>query len=294
MFWAPDAKVVNSEDLLDEIKALGAKVLSSPRVKKLKKELDKIKAEWTQNQIDLTNVSDVVKKNIYKKINYDERAVSDLIDFVQNTDWGTRNAQGKRSYPMFDDAVLGKIKSCVEKCGGKTKILNRSKDDEQLLIELNQKEYYMSKYSWNNNAVKQKNQFTAPYHFQAERFMTFFDTNYVKPVEDAVQKELKDGTTTKKLEEAVKKNEQDYNKKKDEYENEINTFNSKNGNDDIYTRIFKEVKDCSYSTSGSHKSLIGVYAALKGYDGIYQPNGNGCGHGFVIILNRSKIVTSVE
>ena len=35
---------------------------------------------------------------------------------------------------------------------------------------------------------------------------------------------------------------------------------------------------------------LGIYAALKGYDGLYQPNGNGSGHGFAIILNRSKLV----
>ena len=37
------------------------------------------------------------------------------------------------------------------------------------------KEILKGKYSWNNNAVKQKNQFTAPYHYQAQKFTTFFD-----------------------------------------------------------------------------------------------------------------------
>ena len=35
---------------------------------------------------------------------------------------------------------------------------------------------------------------------------------------------------------------------------------------------------------------VGIYAALKGYDAIYQPNGNGLGNGYVAILNRSKLI----
>lgn len=292
MYWHPDANVISSEDLLDEIKQIGKTANSSPKAKQLKKELDEIKSEWTKNELALINIEDVVKKQVYSTIGYDEDSVADLTDFLSNANWGSRNAQGNRNYPMFDEVVLGKIKPCVEKCGGKTELLNSGRDDEQLHIEIGNNDIYISKYSWNNNAVKQKNQFTSPYHFQAERFMTFFDTNCVKVAHDAVQKELKEGKKSKELQEAIAQNKKDYYDKQKEYDEETKVT-SVNGTD-LYSRIYNSVKNCEYRTSGDDKSLLGIYAALKGYDGIYQPDGNGSGHGFVVILNRSKIITSIE
>lgn len=288
MVWAEDAKVVNSEDLLDEIKAIG--ISNSPIIIKLKKELDEIKDEWTKNELALMNIKDTIKSQVFNNIGYDEAAVTNLLDTLYNVNWGARNAQGHRSYPMFDEMVVNTIKPTVEKCGGTVEIVNQGKEDEQAKIEIGDNTLWISKYSWNNNAIKQKNQFTNPYHYQAEKFITFFDTNCIKPAEDAVQKELSSGNMANELKTKIVKNQKEYYNKKQEYDDEL----SKNASsDDIYSRIFKEVKDCKYRSSGGSKSLLGIYAALKGYDGIYQPDGNGSGHGFVIILNRSKIITSV-
>lgn len=288
--WASDANVVNSEDLLDEIKEIGSNKSNSSKAKKLKKELDEIKAEWTKNELDLTNVADIVKKEVYSKIGYDEDAVANLYDYLENINWGTRNAQGKRNYPMFDEAVINHIVPCIKSCGGEAEILNQGEEDEQMHATIGDAEIWISKYSWNNNAVKQKNQFTAPYHYQAQKFTTFFDTNCVKPASDAVQKELSSGRKSAELQAKVDKSKQDYYKKEKEYNDEVNISSNSN---DIYSRIYNIVKTEKYRTRGGNKSLLGIYAALKGYDGIYQPDGNDSGHGFVIILNRSKIVTSL-
>lgn len=294
--WAKDANVINSEDLLDEIKAIGASKVNSPKAKKLKKELDEIKKEWTQNELDLLNVSDIVKKEVFTKIGYDEEAVKDMTDYLDSIDWGSRNAQGKRNYPMFDEAVVKHIIPAVTKCGGKATILNAGEEDEQVHFEIGGEDFWLSKYSWNNNAVKQKNNFTKPYHLTSQRFTTFFDTNCVKPANDALQKELSSGKKAAELKAKVAKNKQDYYNKEKEYNDEINvgSSNGKVSGKDVYSRIYNIVKNQKYRDSGNVKSLLGVYAALKGYDGIYQPDGNGSGHGFVIILNRSKIVTVVD
>ena len=295
MYWASGAKVVNAEDLLDEIKAIGAAAANTPQAKKLKKELDDIKAEWTKNELDLMNIGDIVKKDVYGKLHYDEAAVTDLMDYFDNINWNSRNAQGKRNYPMFDEAVIGHIKPTVEKCGGTTEILNAGEEDEQIHIELGGRDLYISKYSWNNNAIKQKNQFTPPYHFQQQKFSVFFDTNCVRPATEAVEKELMSGKKAQELKDKVNKLRADYYAKEKEYNDATSTASSgASSGKDIYSRIYNVVRNCSYSSSGNYgKSVIGIYAALKGYDGIYQPDGNGTGHGFTIILNRSKIVTNV-
>ena len=196
---------------------------------------------------------------------------------------------------MFDEVVKGKIKPVVEKCGGTAEILNEGGEDEQLHIEIGGDDLYLSKYSWNNNAVKQKNQFTAPYHFQAERFITFFDTNCVKPANDALQKELSSGNKSKELKDKVTKLKKDYYNKEKEYNDETAGGTGAVKGMDIYSRIYNIARHCTYQDSGNKdKSVLGIYAALKGYDGIYQPDGNHSGHGFTIILNRSKIITSID
>lgn len=297
MIWDKDANVVNSEDLLDEIKAIGATRVNSPKAKKLKKELDDIKKKWTQSELDLMNVTDIVKKDVFKKIGYDEAAIKDMSDYFSGIDWGARDAQGKLSYPKFDEAVIKHIIPAVTKCGVKAEILYGGTENEQVHFEANNNDIWISKYSWDNNAIKRKNNFSPYYHLTAGRFGAFLDTNCVKPANDLLQKELSSGKKSAELKANVNKNRQDYYNKEKEYNDEISVAASKSGavkNTDIYSKIYNRVKNLDYRTSAGDKSLLGVYAALKGYDGIYQPDGNNSGHGFVIILNRSKIITTMD
>lgn len=120
-----------------------------------------------------------------------------------------------------------------------------------------------------------------------------------KACNDALQRELSSGKKSKELKDKVTKFKNDYYNKEKEYNDE--TARALAGGTgaikgtDIYSRIYNIAKHCTYQNSGnSSKSVLGLYAALKGYDGIYQPDGNGSGHGFTIILNRSKIVTSID
>ena len=290
MCWEPDANVVNAEDLLDQIKNDDRAKLSTANtttITKLKKELDDIKAEWTKNEIALQNIGDTIKQQVFQRVGYNEDVVREMLDNFANIDWGTRNAQGKRNYPMYDEFLKGKVKPWVEKCGGTVDVIDEGEDGEQMHLELGGSDLWISKYAWNNNAVKQKNQFTAPYHYQAEKFLTFVDTNYVKPANEALQTELSKGEASKKLKDEVAQNRKDYYDKKAQYDKAIDGGAA----DNIYGRIYKSVKDLNYRSSGRDRSLLGIYAALQGYDGIYQPDGNDSKHGFTIILNRSKIVT---
>lgn len=61
------------------------------------------------------------------------------------------------------------------------------------------------------------------------------------------------------------------------------TPNAKDPNKDIITGIYQAVSD-------GYKEAIGTYAALKGYDAIIEPHGNGGPNSFMVILNRSKVI----
>ena len=53
----------------------------------------------------------------------------------------------------------------------------------------------------------------------------------------------------------------------------------------------KDIYAAIYQASRSNDEVLGVYAALRGYDAMIQPNGNHCGNSFMIVFNRSKIIT---
>lgn len=53
----------------------------------------------------------------------------------------------------------------------------------------------------------------------------------------------------------------------------------------------KDIYAAIYQSSRSYDEVLGVYAALQGYDAMIQPNGNRCGNSFMIVFNRSKIIT---
>ena len=64
---------------------------------------------------------------------------------------------------------------------------------------------------------------------------------------------------------------------------QLNKLHNPDPDKDVYSAIYHDVK-------GGNREAIGVYGALKGYDALYVKNGNGSGHGFTVILNRSKII----
>lgn len=287
MTWEADADIIDLDDLLADIKKNPPAI--SPQLKKLQTELAQAKDEWNQNILKVRNIADTVKKQVYSDIGYSEDTTKEVYDDIDNTDWGKRDIQGKLSYPKFDDFVLGRIKRWVESNNG---TFEYDTQWEQAKITLRGNTILISKSSWENNAIKRKNNMTKPYHFQAERFKNFYDVNAVKPAANAVKAEMnKSDGMVKKIQEEANKSEQSYYKKKIEYDTALNASGT---NDTMIGAIYNTVKNLDPRDSGNHSmSVVGIYAALQGYDGIYVHNGNGGNHGFNVILNRSKIVASI-
>ena len=81
------------------------------------------------------------------------------------------------------------------------------------------------------------------------------------------------------------------NKLKDEITKLKGEYNQKNA--EIKAKSNPDPEESMYNAiyaNRHHPEVLGVYAAMLGYDGLYQNNGNGSGHGYAVILNRSKIV----
>lgn len=289
MMWEPDADVIDLDDLLDDIQKNPPSSASSKKVKDLQEEVKKLKKEWGEAVAKVQNLEDTIRSAVYVKIHYNDDVTKDVYDTIDGTDWGKRNIQGKRDYPDFKDFVLGKMKKWVEDNGG---LVDYDTDNETVEFNFGSESLYISKHAWENNAVKQKNGFTNPYHYQAERFKTFYDTNCVAKAHNAVVRELNNSDgLAKKLQTAVADAERDYNAKKLELDTELQNAGVDDG---VYGAVYNAVKNLKKRSNGTDMSTIGIYAALQGYDGIYVHNGNDSNHGFNVILNRSKIITSID
>lgn len=291
ILWEPDAKVVDLNDLLKEIQDNPPQLKSNNGnlILKLKGELDILKKEWTDAELNLMNSSDVIKKDVQQKMHYDEDAIANMYDEIDNTNWGNRTANNKPDYPKFDDFVMSKMTDWVTKNGGKVEV---GEDKEYVLFKMGGQLLSITRHGWDNNAIKYKNALVPPYNYHAERFKTFMETNCIRKVEKAVKDAVDNSTDAiNKLKDNVQKVSKQWYDKKAEYDKEVAAATTDNS---LYGLIYNRVKDIGSRDSGGNISVVGIYAAMKGYDGIYVHNGNSENHGFNVILNRTKVITSME
>jgi len=289
ILWEKGANVVNIEDLINEIKATPPQLKDKKlfaTIQSLQKQLNTVKSEWTNAKLALQNISKTIQDTVRKKMHYDEDAIAEMYDTIDNTDWGNRNAQGKFDYPSYDDFVVGKMVEWVTKNGGKAKI-----DKDFVVFEINGQRESIARESWENNAIRRKSAITSPYHYQAELFKTFMETNCIGKVQKAIDFALRHSTdATAKAQAEADTKEKEYYK----IDADLKQAMQNSVSDSLYSYIYSKVKGLGLRDSGDNMSVVGIYAAMKGYDGIYIHNGNDWNHGFNVILNRSKVITSME
>lgn len=291
ILWEPDAKVANLDDLLKEIQNNPPQSIAKNKkvILKLKDELDDLKKQWMDAELSLMNYADVIKKDVHKKMHYDETAIQEMYDQIDNTNWGNRTANNLLNYPKFDNFVLTKMVDWVTKNGGKVEV---DENKSYVNFTIGGETLTIARYSWDNNAIKRKNSLTQQYNFHAERFKTFMETHCIRRVEVAVKKAIDNSTdAVKKMKDDVQAISKSWYDKKSEYDKEVAAAAT---GDSLYGLIYDKVKNIGPRDSGGDISVVGIYAAMKGYDGIYIHNGNTENHGFNVILNRTKCITSME
>lgn len=291
ILWEPDAKVANLDDLLKEIQNNPPQFTSKNKkvILKLKAELDDLKKQWMDAELSLMNYADTIKKEVHKKMHYNETAIEEMYDQIDNTNWGNRTANNLPNYPKFDNFVLTKMVDWVTKNGGKVEV---GEDKAYVNFTIGGETLSIARYSWEHNAIKRKNSLTQPYNFHAERFKTLMETHCIRRVETAVKKAVDNSTdAVKKMKDDVQAISKSWYDKKSEYDKEVASAST---DESLYGLIYDRVKDIGPRNSGDNISVVGIYAAMKGYDGIYVHNGNTDNHGFNVILNRTKCITSME
>lgn len=278
------AKVITVDDAREEVKQLAAS--NSPAFNKAKKELDDAKAEYQRVTNELDNLTDTTEKQVKADMHWDAASYVDIpLQIDQIIDWGAIDDDGNPAYMKFDDFMDNHLKGWITANGGTITAKGGGTDDYVIKMPNTNERFVFSRYRYENNAIKRKNGFSRPYNYPVRQFKEWIMREHYGKIEDAVKKAVNN------LSDEVDRLQDEQRKAYYVYEDKQDTFSklSVNAvgdpNKDIYAAIYKNVhKD-------NDKEALGVYAALKGYDALIQPDGNYSGNFFMIVLNRSKIIT---
>lgn len=279
MAYEDDVKIAVVSDLVKEIKA-NPPVGGDPKtIKKLQKEVKDIKAELDKTQDDLKNLT----KNTIDKVNadmhFDEQGIIDMHNVIDHTDWGEVDLDGNPAFPDWDDFVETKMVNWVKQQGGS---IRKATGVIYFKLPNSRTEFSMSQYQYSGQgAIKQKNSFTQPYHYNVERFAQWMETEHVQKVAAERQYQVDNlGDKVQQLKDDITKLKADYAQKNDD----LQKMHNPDPDADIMSAIYDSV------VNHGSKEALGIYAAIKGYDALYQDHGNGSSNGFAIILNRSKVI----
>lgn len=280
-----DVNLIEFEELKKEVDADPHMMPDPQALKKLGKlqnEMDDITKELNDLNDQLIHVGDSVKKQVYSDTHYDEKAVTEMFDEIDDiTDWGAVDANGDPDFPKYKEFVEGKIVPWVQANGG---TVTRAHGQVTFKMPNSREKFTIMQYQWDMpSIIRRANPLSPNYHNYAKRFEIWFTTNHVSIVKAKVDEEMKTiGDKVNKLKDEIQKKQSEGDAKRDEIQKlQMSKL-------DPDSNVYHAIKE-SLGGWNSYVAL-GVYAAIKGYDGIYVKNGNHSRCGFVSMLNRSKII----
>lgn len=275
--YEKDAKIIKQDTL---IAMLASEDVGQADTENLEKEAEKIKKDIAEKQKILDNISNITRDQIYQQMHYDKQAVADLQVTIDDlVDWGAVDKDGNPDFPKFDNIVRGEFTKWVVANGGKV-----TPAHGQLTFSLpnSKKELTLHQYQFDmENVIRRPVAMLPAYHFYAKKFKEWFITEHVQKVESAVQEAVDNiGFKVENLKKEINTLSNKYDEKIEEIQEKKKIDPSKSIMHALY-----------YESAVLHRAqALGIYAAIKGYDGYYKPKGNGKSNGFAIILNRSKLV----
>ena len=275
----PKANVALVPDLKKEILSMVTFDEAAVDAKQL--EIDTLNKTLLQQQDDLNNITDKTEKDIKDKMHWDNDVLVMHQLEIDNTDWGATYADGNPDYPSFEDFVEKKMFDWVKKNGGT--VTEKGKGSDVYILKLpNSKEpFMMSRFQYENNAIKRKNAFSKAYNYPVKRFGDWLMKEHYNVITKKVDKAIEQiGSKVQEIQADIKLTKTELNTKIGEM-NDLKKTKDPNG--DILSGIYEAVRK-------GNKEAIGTYAALKGIDAIVEPHGNGGPNSFMIVLNRSKVI----
>ena len=275
---AADAKIIKYEDIKKELNSF-VPASDPAKVKKIQGEIDKLTKELSDLQDQIDNFDTNLKKEIFSDYKYDEVSAASMIQDIDQIDWGSVNAFGERDIPSFKDFVEGKMTDWVKAQGGKATVRKGV-----VTFELPNSDVKCSVNAYQYDgpfSILRKNPFTPAYNGAVARFVNWIETEHISKAVDAYKTERDNrGDKVTKLQNERNAKNTELRDKKDEL-------------DKVSTADDSTFMGAIYHNKG-YAEVLGLYAAIRGYDAIECKNGNGRKNSFYVILNRSKATVSNE
>lgn len=278
------AKTIEYKDAVKEISKLSN--TTSKAYKAQQKLVDDLKGEYDKMRTDYNNLTTTTKDDVHKAMHYSDQGLK-LLEDLSNVNWGAVTPSGEPDYMKFEDYMTNYVDKIVTLNGGT--ITEKQKGSGVYVIKMpNSKESYMlTRFQYENNAIKRKNQFATPYSYPVKLFQDYINRSHYNPIEKAVQKELSE-----------------MGDKVTQFKKDLSDLQSKLTKETAQLQIVKmtgAVGDPNKSFNAAlyisqekdgNTEAVGVWAAANGYDAIFKPDGNGGENGFFIVLNRTKVIVN--
>lgn len=282
MMMASDAKIADFEELEKEIKDLAPGV-DMKAIAKCEKEIEELDKNLNKLDDDIQNYNKKIVEDAYKSIHYNSDAWTTYSLDEQTVNWGKKDAFGDRDIPKYDDFVLGRMADLIKANGG---MIDKRRGSVVFKLPNSSEEISISEYQYDGpHSIKRKNTVLPYYNYAVERFNEWFERNQVRYAEDVKNDALKNGSSGAK---ALMDKKDKLREKRNNKDSELRKLRNPSTNVDADKGIYEAIYDARVNKY--EKTVVGLYAALKGYDAIKVKNGNGRSNSFMVILNRSKLI----
>lgn len=272
-----DAKIISYKDLEKELSSAKF-VKSSTKLKNLEDEADDVKRELIIQKDNYQNFSSSITYDTKQSMKWDDYSLTDMNVFIDSENWAAKDKDNRPAHINFEDFTK-KLSTWIESNGGSITARSSDNDVFDLSLPNSKRGFVFSKFQFENRAIKQKDQFSKAYHFHVENLRNWVMNEHYNLIEKSIKKKIEESQPElEKILNTIINLEKRSKSLGDEILNEMGKLSKNN----ILSKV-KNVRQQGYTEA------IGIYAAIKGYDAFYVPDGNSMGNTFMVILNRSKI-----
>lgn len=277
--FSKDAKVISFKDLKKEAEnyAFDDGGKSAAEIKQLNNEIKDLTNNILKLDDEIRNFSKNIESEVQKEWNFNPVNHATLITELEGINWDKKDISGDPDLPSYNDIVVQKIVPYMQSIGAE---VYQGKGLYRFTIPNSNETITISQYQY-ENSVKRKNAFSSSYNYTISRLTDYLQRKLVKPIEQEVDKRVAESG------DALQQLHDDRQKKIDEKNKKITKVNSLKSNGNRPSE--KDSFMAQVTGNNAYSELLGLYAAAKGYDGIYSESAN-----YMVVLNRSKLIVSNE
>ena len=277
--FSKDANVITYSDLAKEAQnySFDDSGKNAAEVKKLEGEIKVLDGEILALDDEIRNFSKNIENEVHKEFNFDPVNHATLITELEGINWDKKDISGDPDLPSYNDVVVQKIVPYMQGIGAEVYTGNGL---YRFTIPNSNETITISQYQY-ENSVKRKNSLSPSYNYTISRLTDYLQRKLVKPIENEITNRIANSQNE------LQKLYDDKQKKSSERDKKVNSVNDLRNNGNRPSE--KDSFMAQVTGDNAYGEMLGLYAAARGYDGIYSESAN-----YMVVLNRSKLIVSNE